>query len=78
MYHKSVPLEGVFNVLKSNGLIPIQEDKTEWAGLLCGAEGNTNINLKCSNCNLEISNSMLVLSWYKMTSGNFEVNAYIS
>jgi hypothetical protein len=78
MYHKQIPLEGIFDILKSNGLIAIQEDKTEFQGFLCGSEGNTRISFKYSNCNMEISNSVLVLSWYKMTSGNYEINAYIS
>lgn len=78
IYHKQIPLETIFSILKSNGLIAIQEDKTEWQGFLCGADGTANINLKCRNCGLEISNSMLVLQWYKLQSGNFEVNAYIS
>jgi hypothetical protein len=77
-YYREIPLEAMFEVLELNGLIAIAEDGSKWAGFLCGREGNANIGFKCSNCNLEISNSMLVLSWYKMTSGNYEVNAYIS
>lgn len=77
-YHRSIPLNGMFEVLTNNGLIPISEDGSEWSGFLCGESGRADIGFKCANCNLEISNSMLVLSWYRMPSGNYEVTAYIS
>jgi hypothetical protein len=78
IYHTEIPLGAIFNVLKSNGVTPIQEDGTEWTGFLCGETGRTEISLKHNNCDNEITDSMLIIGWYKLVSGRYEINAYIS
>lgn len=77
-YFKNIPLEEIFTLLENNNVKVVQEDGTDWEGLLCGTEGNVVFSLKCRYCNENISNSLLVLNWFKMPSGNFEITTYLS
>jgi len=70
-YHERIPLGDILGAVKDNGLTPIQEDGSPWSGFLCGDSGEVFIDL-------EGSKRMLVISWYRMDSGRFEVNAYLS
>src|SRR4030043_104320 len=38
-YHSAIPLDRIFNSLEKRGLVPLQEDNTEWSGFLLGREG---------------------------------------
>lgn len=87
-YFKDIPLDEIFNLLKEMGLVPLQEDQTEWEGMLTGESSHTVLRLgytrsgKLGNNNImtyvEIENAGLSLSWHKMGSGKVEVLAYIS
>ena len=78
VYHKSIPLSDIFDILKSNGVMPVQEDGSEWSGLLSGREGKAHIDLKAMGENAQDFKSVLVLTWHKMESGRYEVVAYLS
>lgn len=69
-YYDAIPLDALFAVARMVGE-PVQEDGTPWSGLLCGREGRAQFELATSR-------HCLNLQWYKMESGRFEVNAYIS
>lgn len=69
-YWPSVPLSQLFAAVRPFAE-PIQEDGSPWEGIVAGREGRANIEL-------EGSQQMLHIQWYKMPSGKFEVNAYIS
>lgn len=75
-YHERVPLSYIFTLLKVWDLIPIDEDGEFWEGFICGSSGKTNISLMESFTH-KILKKHLQLSWYQMSSGNYEVNAYI-
>jgi len=81
-YHRSIPLDNIFMVLKKEGVVPVQEDWTPWAGLLLGREGRASIDLvkrAPDGTYHPVVNAMLVLSWYKMEeTDNYEVNVYVS
>lgn len=78
-YFDRVPLGELLKACSDNGAKPVQEDGTEWSGLLSGANGNATISLAIQKgSEWVISKNMLVLTWYKMDSGKFEVVAYIS
>jgi hypothetical protein len=81
-YHRAIPLDDIFKSLKKEGVVPVQEDMTPWAGLLLGRDGRASIELVRSDefgIYHPVANAMLVLSWYKMEqTGNYEVNAYVS
>jgi hypothetical protein len=74
-YHAEIPLNLIFNHVKAHGLTPVQEDGTPWEGFLVGSSGRVYINLQMDG---QILNRLLVLDWYKMPSGKFEVTSYIS
>ena len=75
-YFPSIPLTEVFEVLKNNNVVAVQEDGTPWSGFLCGDDGNASIELKFND--ELIDNAMLILQWHKMESGRYEINTYVS
>jgi len=75
-YYDQIPLTEIFDILKKNNIIVIQEDGTPWSGFLMGNNSSTTFDLKIDGKNIE--NSILSLSWYKMENGRFEINAYLS
>lgn len=83
-YYDKIPLEEIFEILKNNNAIVLQEDGTEWEGILCGDQARTNIEVGAiwSGNEEEIytpcDNTLLVMSWYRMESGRYEINAYMS
>jgi hypothetical protein len=71
-YHSQIPLDAIFSLIKENGGMPVQEDGTEWSGLLCGESSFTDIQV------IGIAKvKWLRLAWYKMQSGRYEINAYL-
>ena len=75
-YHDQIPLTEIFDILKKNNVIAIQEDGTPFEGFLMGNNSSTIFDLTFDGKN--VNNSILSLSWYKMESGRFEINAYLS
>jgi len=69
-YYRAIPLSEIFQAARLVGE-PVQEDGTPWSGLLCGREGRAEIELNGSRL-------WLHLQWYRLESGNYEVNAYVS
>lgn len=87
-YHQQIPLQSIFNILKENNVMPIQEDGTYWNGMLiggkeCGEEGtkdqvaNIGLAIEVNGQYIPCKNS-LYLSWCKMPSGKYEIVSYIS
>ena len=70
-YHDAIPLESIFEALSKEGVQALQEDGEPWQGFLFGDDSFTTFPLNASN-------SVLFLSWYKLTSGRWEINAYLS
>jgi hypothetical protein len=79
-----IPLSEISEVLRHNGLALLQEDDTEWAGLLAGRDGNILIPLATTNQvdpdgrYLEKLDHVLSLSWHKYDTGRYDVTAYVS
>jgi len=85
-YHDSIPLDTIFDAAKAEGLIPLQEDNTEWDGFLCGAEGRCIFPVGTLDSRTEVNgldtyipyrNNAIALTWYKMPSGRYEIVSYI-
>lgn len=82
-YHDYIPLQSVIDILNSFGYLLLQEDNTPWSGLLCGREANTiftigKLDTKDErNMYAPIKNG-LYFYWYKLESGRYEVNMYIT
>jgi hypothetical protein len=87
IYFNEIPLGDLFDILEAHGLVAVQEDNTRWSGILCGESVHTTFDLadmseSRSENGLtfydEPANGVLVLSWYKMASGRYEIVAYLS
>ncbi len=85
IYFEEIPLSDIWIALRINGVVVLQEDQTEWSGLLLGQEGHEYFDLARNTQELFegrylhiIDNCKLSLSWYKMASGRYEVLAYVA
>jgi len=80
-YLEDIPIDEIMNTIRRYGYVVLQEDNTEWAGMLLGAEGNIYLHLgtnrKEDGSFEQVKNSMLALSWYKMSSEKYEIVTYI-
>jgi hypothetical protein len=87
-YFPAIPLQDIINILAAQGLIILQEDNTEWDGLLLGRDESVHFDIapvdsaqkqEWGTTYTPISNAQLILQWYKMDqTGNYEINTYIS
>lgn len=86
-YNNCIPVEEINDVLKKNGLLLLQEDGTPYEGIFCGEEGYSNLEIGYLNSENKINdikfytpirNSSLVLTWYKMRPGRYEIVTYLS
>jgi hypothetical protein len=72
-YYSQIPLDKIFELIKENGGLPVQEDGTEWSGFLCGHSSFTEIRVKGV-----AKVKWLHLAWYKLQSGRYEITAYVN
>lgn len=82
-YHDAIPICDINKTLAMFDLLLIQEDKTEWCGILLGLNGNTIFDLgiksSCVNEVYETSLYRLYLSWYRIPkTGRYEINIYLT
>lgn len=82
-YHDKIPFGDILDTLKKYGLLVLQEDRTRWSGVLTGRDGNDTFDLGYIESGDDdgqytvIDNSRLVMSWYKMSSGRYEIVVYV-
>jgi hypothetical protein len=76
VYHDRLPLTDLHRALQSHGVQLVQEDGTPFEAIFCGREGRTTIDT--ATLDGQAFQNCLVFSWYKMESGRYEVNAYLS
>lgn len=86
-YHIGIPLDIIENILKKYDLLLLQEDNTPWDGFITGAQGQATFTLGYLDTAYEqngltayipIENAALIMSWYKMQSGKYEIVTYVS
>lgn len=81
-YFSTIPLMEIFAPIEAAGFAVLQEDGRKWAGFLCGCEAQAYFALGRDpdedGFYEEVGNAMLAISWYQMTSGRYEVIAYIT
>lgn len=81
--HNQIPLKDISDVLAELDLILLQEDNTEWSGLICGREGYTVFTLgrKSSKDDRGMYTPVkdgLYFYWYKFCiTGRYEINMYM-
>ena len=72
-YFEYIPLDEIKKIFFGNGYYSlVNEDRTEFEAIFCGDNGSTNILISGMN------NKWFILQWYKMASGRYEINCYIS
>lgn len=82
-YFSQIPLKDIENILKKYNIILLQEDYTKWSGILLGNHSSTTFEI-ADNTTIDgnfykpYKNCLLVLSWYKLESGRYEILIYIS
>jgi hypothetical protein len=83
----AIPLQGMFNALADNGMIPVDEDGTQWSGMLLGgrecgdpeaASQRADIALAAvlPDYSVAPANVMLHVLWCKI-GNRYEVTAYV-
>jgi len=82
-YFLRIPLSIIFDILEEEEVVPLQEDNTEWAGILSGDKGRLMIRLapaisRHGEFYTPYVNAALNIHWHKMESGRYEVIAYVS
>ena len=75
-YRKDIPLTSIDSILNESGMWMVDEAGNRDGFILCGDNSNATFDMMSENG--LVMNSMLWLSWYKMTSGRYEVIAYIT
>jgi len=84
----SIPLDNIFELLEMNGLVPLQDDNTEWSGILTGDNGKINLKLGDETTKykfnemdtyIPFSNTSLTIVWNRMegNSKKYEVKANV-
>jgi len=81
-YHKTIPLDKIEKKFNEHGYVLLQEDNTEYEGILTGAKGRASIGIAHKDTKkgefYQPIKQQLHIQWYKMPSGKFEINGYIS
>jgi hypothetical protein len=85
-YHVGIPLDKIEEIMDKHGLVLLQEDNTRFSAIFCGREGTARIAFGYKATEhmvndipsyIPFENSMVILSWYKMTY-KYEVITYLS
>ena len=84
-YWKEFPLDEIFNACESNGIIPIQEDGTEWGGMI-GSQGECGHDKPSMKIALAIdvgegfvpAYNQLIVTACTLPRGSIEIVSYIS
>jgi hypothetical protein len=86
-YYEQIPLGTIQETLKTQGYVLLQEDGTEWSGMLLGSEAEAffemgsfegAVSLNGEPTFPKVNNSGLRMTWYQMPSGKYEIVKYIT
>ena len=79
-YLDQIPLREIIRLLQSELVRVLQEDGTPWSGFLTGDKGSTKFDIayKDTDGKYKVVDCYLIFEWYKIQSGKFEINTYIS
>jgi len=77
IYFNEIPLSPIFEAIESFGYLVVDEEHQPWSGFLCGREGTAMFDL-FSKEKGKPDNSNLMLQWYTIQSGRYEVTCYVS
>lgn len=87
-YFDSIPLEEIEKILEKFGIVILQEDMTEWNGILTGRDGQAYFDVGSKKSGyrgdfgyiqyIPYIDTQLALSWHKMESGRYEIVTYLT
>jgi len=77
IYFDQIPLDDIFDVIRHNGYLVVDEEGNSWSGILCGREATVFFDLNNGLSKTPVPNAKLCLQWYKMQSGRYEITAYV-
>ena len=87
VYHVGFPIKDINSIFLRRGYVLLQEDWTEFSGFFTGSRGRATIEFGSAESGREengvtfytpVENSALILTWYKIESGRYEIVAYLS
>ena len=93
IYYREIPITEICAELKKVGVVVLQEDYTEWSGMLIGAQSHATLTLGDGSKGIPahwdmketiypaFDNAALAIQWYKDVKRKdmkYEINAYIS
>lgn len=79
VWHTSIPLEEIKSALREHNIVLLQEDGTEWEGLLLGRDSHCIFHVGRADTMEEYENAGLFLSWYQNDhSSRYEIVSYVS
>lgn len=74
-YCESIPIGTIEEIItEESGYILLNEDNTHFSAIFCGREGRADISIGHYDGAIF---DMLHLSWYKMSSGRYEIVSYV-
>jgi hypothetical protein len=76
-YFNKIPLADIMEAIEGFGYLVVDEEHNRWSGFLCGREGQAMFDILSRETG-KLDNSNLMLSWYTMPSGRYEVLAYVA
>jgi len=76
-YFNEIPLADIMEAIEGFGYLVVDEEHSSWSGFLCGREGQALFHILSKETG-KLDNSNLMLSWYTMASGRYEVLAYVA
>lgn len=88
-YFKEVPIKQIINIFKKYNIAVVQEDHKEWKKFQLGKNSSINTKFILAPLLAPISSKnekgvyipyqkcVLMLNWFKVASGEFEINCYI-
>lgn len=71
-------IDEIWKALADNGVDPVAEDGEKFEGVFMGEDSDTKIDVAAKGSNQAYSNTVLVLSWYKISDKAWEINTYMS
>lgn len=77
VYHDSIPVGKIENILNGLGFHLIQEDGTPFSGFFCGREGSCYLQFADEDNNTP--KCVIALQWYRIGDAIlYEINCYLS
>jgi hypothetical protein len=81
-YHDLIPLRDIFHVLYKENIVILQEDMTEFQGMLVGRNSQAYFDIAPRDSYdgkfyKPFTNARLNIMWYQMPSNRYEITCYI-